>query len=437
MSRLGILTGAGRLRRLAVWVACALVLAGLGVALAQRFVWPGLELDAAEEELRQNEPAAARARLERHLARWPDDGRALLLAAQAARRADACADAEQFLTRAEAASGTTDASRLEWSLLGAQQGDFADEEKRLRSAGGRNQAAAVVILEALAKGYAVCHRRQDAIEALTALLRHSPGHVPALLLRGSIQDNQRQTDPAEKDFREAVARASQSAAARAALAGLLSRRGNTREAISQYELALQLRPGDPAGLLGLARALTDDAQLDEAGRRLDELLAADPACADGLLERGRLALRRGKPAEAEPFLERATRAAPWHREAHQLYLVALKDLGRGEAAARCEDRLAQLKAEDEAVGRLRLRARDKPGDADIRWDLWLWCHRNGQDEEGHAWLLRVVMGAPHHAEAHAALAEYFAAAGQPRRAALHRAAAANATTPDARSGGNE
>src|SRR5262249_52716116 len=153
--------------------------------------------------------------------------------------------------------------------------------------------------------------------------------------------------------------------------------GYTREAIAHYELAQRLRPGDPETLLGLARALTDAADLDEAQGRLDELLADYPGHADGLVEPGWLALRRERFAEAELFLARAVREAPGHRDGHQLYLIVLKELGRKEAVAQSEARLAQLRDEDAVAGRLKLRARDNPTDTGVRGGMWLWSLRNG------------------------------------------------------------
>jgi Tfp pilus assembly protein PilF len=421
--RLGFLTNTARRRRLVVGAVGALVLVGLAVGLAWRVVWPALALAAAESALDRNDLAAARADLDCYLARWPGDEQALLLAARAARRSDACADAERLLTEHEQAFKPSDASRLEWALLGAQQGDLGGDEDRLKSYVDRNHPDTLAILEALAKGYVVSYRRQEAILTLNRLLDHSPDHVPALLLRGKVYDSLRKADEAEQDVRRAVEHAPESAAAQSALAGLLNRGGHTREAIYHYELAQRSRPADSATLLELARAFTDDAQLDEAERRLDELLAADPDHADGLVERGRLALRRGRFAAAEPFLARAVRAAPWHRDGQQLHVIALKELGRNEAASQGEARLAELRAEDGIGGRLKLRARNTPGEAAVRWDLWLWSLRNGEREEGLAWLTEILRAAPGHAQAHAALADYFDQAGQPRRAALHRAAA--------------
>jgi tetratricopeptide (TPR) repeat protein len=207
------------------------------------------------------------------------------------------------------------------------------------------------------------------------------------------------------------------------LAGLLTTRGQTCEAIYHYELAAHYRPGDSAILLGLARAYADAAQLDDAERMLDDLLSAEPDSTDALVERGRLTLRRGRLADAEPFLKRAVDLAPWHRDAQRLYLIALKETGQTEPAQKCEARLAELKSEDAEGGRLKLRARDMPGDVTVRWEMWLWCARNGQLKEGISWLMKTVRIEPPHPQAQAALADYFETAGQPRRAALHRALA--------------
>src|SRR5436190_20891130 len=92
---------------------------------------PAADLAAAETALAKHDPIPAQHRLERRLAWWPSDQRGLLLAARAARCNGAFADAERFLTRYEAAHGTTEEYRLEWALLGAHQGDFSGDAGRL------------------------------------------------------------------------------------------------------------------------------------------------------------------------------------------------------------------------------------------------------------------------------------------------------------------
>jgi tetratricopeptide (TPR) repeat protein len=404
-----------------------LVLFGLGLAVLEFFIWPAATHQRAQELLRRHDAAAASALLEPYLARWPDDPEALLLAAHAARRADACPDAERFLIAFERAATPTEASRLEWALLGVQQGDFGNDESAMRSAVAGHHRAAPAMLEALAKGYAVAFRWPPALEAVNQLLELDPDHVPALVLRASLLGRLRQPERALEAARKAVTLLPHSAAAQTALAGLLNDLGYSREAIDHYRQAQQAGAAAAATQLGLARAFTDAAALAEAQDCLDELLSAAPAQVEGLVERGRLALRQGRPAEAEPFLERVSRAAPWHRSGQQLYLLALRELGRQEAALECEARLAELQAEDARGGQLKLRARNTPGDAEVRWDLWLWCQRNGEADDGLAWLTGLLQLQPRHGPAHAALADHFARCNQPRRAARHRALAGPAS----------
>ncbi len=412
-------------RMLVLGGAVTLALAGLAAG-GFFFLWPALEIGAAEDALRRNDPAAARARLDRYLARHPNDAHALFLAAQAARRSDACADAERLLTAFEERAGPTDDGKREWNLLGVQQGDFAGQEERLRADAGRSTPDAAATLEALAKGYDVAYRWPEALAVLDRLLTLSPDHPVALTLRGTIRDRLRRPDDAETDLRRAVELVPDARDARLALAGLLARGGHTREAVRNYELVLATRPGDPAALLGLARADFDAADPDGVRRRLDELLAVSPDHADALVERGRLELRQARPADAEPFLRRAVAAAPWHRDGHRLLLAALKELGRTGDAARCEARVAELTAEDGTGGRLKLRARYDAYDVAVRWELWQWFRRNGQTAEGVAWLTEILRVEPRHPRANAALADYFEAAGQPRRAARHREQAKSA-----------
>src|SRR5262249_43197296 len=155
-------------------VAAALV--GVGAAVVARREAPSTELAAGERALLNDDPATARVHLDRYLARRPDDSHALFLAAQAARRDDAYADAERLLTSAEQATGVTNATRLEWVLIGLQQGEFV-EEQRLRMMVAGNHPDALAILEAFAKGFLAADRYSEAVEAYDFLLVRKPDSV--------------------------------------------------------------------------------------------------------------------------------------------------------------------------------------------------------------------------------------------------------------------
>jgi tetratricopeptide (TPR) repeat protein len=397
------------------------VLVGAGVGAAVARLQPGTppeeHLKAAQQALWDDDPVAARAHLDRLLTESPNDPEGLLLAIQAARRTDACADAERLLTDYERQFRSTPATRREWVLLGVQQGDLGDHEDELLTLLTRGDRDRPVILEALAKGYFVSYRWPEAVVALTRLIEERPNHVPALLLRGKLEVRMRNFDEAQRDLRKAVEQAPGNPAARAALADLLNRVGHTREAIYNFELALRAGATDPGVRLGLARALADHADLAAADRQLADV----PNHADAFVERGRLALRQGRAADAAGYLEQAVKLAPWHRDGHTLLLAAARELGRLDAVARVEARVAELTVEDGVGGRLKLKARDHPKDTAVRWELWQWSQRNGQMEEGFAWLTEILRADPKHAGAHAAKADHFERTGQPRRAAQHRA----------------
>ncbi len=418
--------GTGRLHRRVVGIAVLLALAGLIALVVWCFVWPAEELAVATEALRLHDISEARARFERYRSRWPKDAKALLLAARAAAQAGDFADAERLIGEHDALAGATSASRREWALLGTLQGDCGNDESWLLSLAEGTDADALAALDALAKGYQVACRWQDALRILNKLIERDPIYSAPLIQRGTIRRHLLGPHEAERsaeDFRHALALTPESVAGHAALAGALSDMGFIQEAVDHYESVLKLRPGNPAALLGIARLLTDSAKLIEAEQRLDELLAAHPDHADGLVERGRLALRRGQAENAESLLARAVKAAPWHRDAHRLYLTALRELKHTEAAAQCEAKLAKQTEGDAAGARLKSRLANAPNDSGILWELYQWNLRNGETGEGFACLVEVARLAPTHGPAQAALAEHFERAGQPRRAAQHRALA--------------
>jgi hypothetical protein len=417
-----------RRQRFLLWACALTVLSTLAAVGIWRFILPAIELQRAEGLLQHNKTAAARARLESYLIQWPADAHGLLLAAKAARLSDAYADAESFLTTCQATEGSNVAANFEWDLLGAQQGDFPENEDRLRRLADKQGPGSAAVLEALGKGYYASFRRQDAIGAVNKLLEQNPGHVPALILRGTIWASLRRNDPAEQDLRKAVQSGPQNAAAHLALADLLNHLGHTREAIYHYNVARSLGCSSSGLFLGLARALADDSQLDEAQRQLADLLALFPDHQQGLLERARLNLRKGRSAEAEVSLTRIIQKSPWHREANRLLLIALSQLKRNEAAKQQETIIAKLKDEDGLSGRLNLRAHDVPTDIEVRLELWRWAVRNERQEEGLPRLFEIVRFAPRHPATNMALADYFEHARQPRRAKVHREIAVGSRT---------
>jgi len=95
---------------------------------------------------------------------------------------------------------------------------------------------------------------------------------------------------------------------RRALAEILVRSGRSREAI---ETLAAVGPHPEAKTLQvLGRAYADAGRIEDARRAFDAALALEPAEAAFLVDRGELALREQKPAEARDWLRRALAADP-------------------------------------------------------------------------------------------------------------------------------
>ena len=397
-----------------------LALLGLALGVLALYIWSRYHLRAAEQALQSYHLRAARERLRQSLGWLPGNARILLLQAQTARRLDACAEAENRLLDYQRRQGTTEESRLEWLLLGVQQGDLGGHVRELQSLVDAEHPAASLILEALAKGFRNVSRGSEMLICLNRLLEREPRNTLALTLRGKGWEELRNPERALQDYERAVELDSASYPARLGLADTLQRLGRIREAIAHYEILREQLPRNPDVLLGLERCRFDSYELEQAKELLDILLAAHPEHVAALVERGRLALSRQDEAGAEEALSRAAALAPWHREAHRLLLNCLQMRGKSGEAEKCQARIRELQASDSELGHLSLRYRNSSRDPAVRFELARWSLQNGREQDGLRWLFRTLLVDPRHGPAHAALADYFQRSGQPRRSAEHR-----------------
>src|SRR5262249_39674781 len=143
---------------------------------------------------------------------------------------------------------------------------------------------AVLVLEALAKGYANRYRHGQVLVCLNILLDREPRHPQALLMRARAWEDRaahgekERNHDALRDFERAV-ELSPTFEARLGVAGALYRVGRPYDALNEYEQLRQLQPTHAEVLLGLARCRHSLHEVDEARRLLDELLDAQPNAA--------------------------------------------------------------------------------------------------------------------------------------------------------------
>jgi tetratricopeptide (TPR) repeat protein len=149
-------------------------------------------------------------------------------------------------------------------------------------------------------------------------------------------------------------------------ANCLMKLGRLPQAIEQYEMALEARPGDAAVLstLGLAQASNGDFAAAEASYA--QALRLDPNCVEGLHNLAMLRREQGAVDAARKLFERALALRPGSVETESALAHALRDLGRLDEA------LAQY--------RKVLARRPQPVDALLNYSYALLM--NGQLAEG-------------------------------------------------------
>jgi tetratricopeptide (TPR) repeat protein len=406
-----------------------LVIAVVGAGAAGVSFLARYHLDAARRALDQDALDEAQRHLDLCLKVPFRDASVYLLAARTARRRDDYEQAEKHLTACERIAGMTKEVARERLLLTAQQGELEGVEGLLQSYVGADDPEAVLVLEALAKGYANRFWHADALECLNRLLERRPRHPQALLMRarmcecmaGKVQGEYEAA--ALRDY-EQVVEANPSFDAQLGLADALYRVGRAQDALLEYQGLLWAQPGNAQVQLGLARCRYKLHEVDEARWLLDELLKQQPDHSDALLERGRLAFHEGQLDEAEECLSRAASLAPpCEFESLRSLSQCLEAQHKDGEARRCLDRLQENEMDVLGVERRILQANHDPHNVSLRYEIARELLRLGREKDGVSALFHVLEQQPRHGPAHAALADYFERARQPDRAALHRRAA--------------
>jgi tetratricopeptide (TPR) repeat protein len=408
--------------------ALAVTLLVLGPTAAGIFLWRHSHLVAAQQAYERCAFDEAQRHLD--LCLKVPFGRASLhlLAARTARRRDAYAEAQQHLAACLQHEGMTPAIAREHVLLAAQQGDLDDSAKLREPHPGLSDPEAVLVLEALAKGYVSRCCYMDALDCLNKLLDRQPQHPQGWLLRARVWEVLARSGRPEHetealaDYEKAVA-LQPSLEVRLGLAGTLYRVGRPWDAAIEYERLRQEQADNPDVLLGLARCRYNLKEVAEAQRLLDDLLHRHPEHAAALLERGRLAFHAGDLAEAERCLRQAASAAsPCDSEPHRLLAQCLEAEHKDEDARRALAHVSKSESNALRGDRLILEANAAPHNVALRCEVARELMRLGREADGVSALFLVLEQEPRYAPAHAALADYFERTGQSDRAARHRRA---------------
>lgn len=387
-------------------------MAGVGGGLFGQYRWERHQINTAKNLLANLNFEEAGRFLDDYLRKHPADAEAHMLAAQASRRAGDVEAGEGHLHECERLEGETPASALENVLLLAERGALGDKEPWLLSRLAKRDADPLLLKEALAREYVITVRHEEAWDLIADLLKTRPDHHRALVWRAQISGGQHNWQDALHDARRAVEIQPDSREARLIWAEANEHVGQTEQAAREYKWLYEQGIKGPAVVLGLGRCLQDLARFAEARQILDAFLTEQPARADVLVERGRLALREGESAPAESYFRRAAAADPGNLEAQRFLLRSLKTRGNSEEIAQVESRLRQLEIREGRIDQLFSDVRNAPEEIEPRYRLGLFLLQNGREEEGRNFLNGVLRFNPRHEPARAALAAYSQRTGQ-------------------------
>jgi tetratricopeptide (TPR) repeat protein len=354
--------------------------------------------------LEAREDAKARELLERYLAERPDDAGARLLAARAARRARAYAEARAQLQRCRDDGGEPEPIAVEGLLIDVELGDEGPVAL-LRERARRDDDLALAVLEVLIQHDLNTYQLGSALDGFTRYLARRPDDLHALLGRGFVWERFLNFSDAVRDYRKAVAAHPESDRARLRLADALLVAGTPDEALAQYQWLADRWPERPPVRLGLARCHRRLGRPAEAARLLDGLLAEFPDHGETLWERGELELEQGRPATAEPLLRKAAARRPFDRRVHYALSRCLLRLDRPAEAEAAGARVKQLDADLLRLNAVRNEVIKHPNDAALRCEGGLLFLRNGEREEGLRWLRLALRLDPKCEAARAALAD--------------------------------
>jgi Tfp pilus assembly protein PilF len=409
--------------RLVVGLLAAVAALGLAASFGGGALAAWYHNAAGERALLRRDFGAALAHAEAGLRLKPDSGRGRLLAVRAARRSGDLDAAERHLAACAGLPGVEDDVTLEWALLRARRGHFAEVEPYLRSRLDEDAAQAVPILEVLCAELIRTLRLQEASAFLDRWLELAPDDPEVRVCRGLAAERRIDMEAAAAEYEKALALDPGRTSVRLRAAELLEQERRPAEALRHLELVWPHRPDDPAVLLCLARCRRQLGETDEAVRLLDALLAADPDHPAALAEKGGLALDGGRPEEAEPLLRRAIAGTPYDQPLTYNLHRCLEQLGKQDEAQNYAASLRRMDAARKRMGRLFSEVLQRPRDASLRHEAAMIFLSNGMPEEALIWLRIALELDPAHRPSHQALADYYEQRGDTELAARHRRAA--------------
>lgn len=339
------------------------------------------------------------------------------------RKAGHLDDCRPHLTRAAELGWSSKSIRFQLTLLAFQAGDHqAEIDLKQSLSRPMSDHVAEETYESLALGYLSEYRINDADLALDYWLRWRPECIRAKLLRAEIYALTDQRDEQRELYRQVIASDPNNYAAHSGLAGTLLSEHNVEAALAEYRWCHAQWKNDILPQLGIAACFEHQGKLSESKKILESLLSRelpDEQRAHLLFGLAQHCYQERDFGTAVDYLSQAVRLDPYDQRAEYTLALCLARCGRVEEANQHTKRSKTIKALHERLADLEHRMLDQPDDADLRYQAGLTLAELGKHKASAAMMLAALRWNPQHAQAHAALAQYYEDIGRSDLVAKH------------------
>jgi tetratricopeptide (TPR) repeat protein len=391
-------------------------------AAAGFYCYALMELDDARADVREGRPAEALRRLDVCLFVWPRSTEVHLLAARAARLSGDFNGADRHLKQCmRLANGATEATQLEYLLMRAQTGEEDEVAPALFARVENKHPESLFFLETLAGAYMRHLRFGPAYFCLSRWIKEAPDTAKPYHWRGWVLERLNNNKEAMEDYERALELQPDLAAVRLRVVEILLEQHRPREALPHLKRLRRELPdrADILARMGECRFLQGRAK--EARALLEAAVKKLPEDRPLLVHLAKLELQEGRPARAEQWARRAVKVDPADAEARFNLASSLRLQGRKQEAA---DALAEYKryqkVQEQANRLLREEAKHPTSDPGAPSQIGILLLRLGQERPALHWLNQALLRDPNHRPTLRALADHYEQKGDRENAAAYR-----------------
>ena len=308
------------------------------------------------------------------------------------------------------------------ALSTALSGRFTEVELWLRDNFNANTLGDPdpLVMDALAAGYLGMYDMPRAALVINRWIAACPNDPVPYLRRAEIDSRKSDGKALIVDYREALKRDPGLSKARLGLAEALREAHQVDEAAALIAEYLKGHDDDPAGHLCAGRIALERSLTVEAIGQLELAITLAPENSLAHKSLGDALLRQGEVAKALEELEKAKARDPFDLEVRHNLGIALTRLDRKEDAKKEQETAARFRNELQTMLSAQSRLLKAPADIASRVVICRWMFEHGKPEQGILWAESILKDHPGEPEASRLLAEHYDAAGKPGLANYHR-----------------